>query len=53
MLTFGTLMCPLATDGRKVVMLICAVAPHYRANDLPVARVNRFARAALETVARR
>ena len=52
-LTFGTLMCPLATDGRKVDMLICAVAPHYRANDLPVARVNRFARAALETVARR
>jgi len=52
-LTFGTLMCPLATDGRKVDMLICAVAPHYRVNDLPVARVNRFARAALETVARR
>lgn len=52
-LTFGTLMCPLATDGRKVDMLICAVAPHYTANDLPVARVNRFARAALETVARR
>jgi hypothetical protein len=52
-LTFGTLMCPLATDGRKVDMLICAVAPHYKANDLPVARVNRFARAALETVARR
>jgi len=52
-LTFGTLMCPLATDGHKVDMLICAVAPRYRANDLPVARVNRFARAALETVARR
>lgn len=52
-LTFGTLMCPLASDGRKVDMLICAVAPHYKANDLPVARVNRFARAALETVARR
>ena len=52
-LTFGTLMCPLATDGRKVDMLICAVAPHYKVNDLPVARVNRFARAALETVARR
>ena len=52
-LTFGTLMCPLATDGRKVDMLICAVAPRYKANDLPVARVNRFARAALETVARR
>lgn len=52
-LTFGTLMCPLASDGRKVDMLICAVAPHYKANDLPVGRVNRFARAALETVARR
>jgi hypothetical protein len=52
-LTFGTLMCPLASDGRKVDMLICAVAPHYKANDLPVSRVNRFARAALETVARR
>jgi len=52
-LTFGTLMCPLATDGRTVDMLICAVAPHYKVNDLPVARVNRFARAALETVARR
>ena len=52
-LTFGTLMCPLATDGRKVDMLICAVAPHYKVNDLPVGRVNRFARAALETVARR
>ena len=52
-LTFGTLMCPLASDGRKVDMLICAVAPHYKANDLPVARVNRFARAALETIARR
>jgi hypothetical protein len=52
-LTFGTLMCPLATDGRKVDMLICAVAPRYKANDLPVGRVNRFARAALETVARR
>ena len=52
-LTFSTLMCPLASDGRKVDMLICAVAPHYKANDLPVARVNRFARAALETVARR
>ena len=52
-LTFGTLICPLAADGREVDMLICAVAPHYKANDLPVARVNRFARAALETVARR
>ena len=52
-LTFGTLMCPLASDGRKVDMLICAVAPRYKVNDLPVARVNRFARAALETVARR
>lgn len=52
-LTFGTLMCPLASDGRTVDMLICAVAPHYKANDLPVGRVNRFARAALETVARR
>jgi hypothetical protein len=52
-LTFGTLMCPLAADGSRVDMLICAVAPRYRANDLPVARVNRLARAALETVARR
>jgi hypothetical protein len=52
-LTFGTLMCPLAADGRKVDMVICAVAPRYKVNDLPVARVNRFARAALETVARR
>jgi hypothetical protein len=52
-LTFGTLMCPLASDGRKVDMLICAVAPRYQVNDLPVARVNRFARAALETMHRR
>jgi hypothetical protein len=52
-LTFEALVCPLAADGRKVDMLLCAVAPHYKPNDLPVARVNRFARAALETVGRR
>ncbi|MEZ5832776.1 MAG: PAS domain-containing protein [Dongiaceae bacterium] len=52
-LSFEALVCPLAADGRTVDMLLCAVAPHYKANDLPVARVNRFARAALETVARR
>jgi hypothetical protein len=52
-LTFGTLMCPLASDGRKVDMLICAVAPRYQVKDLPAARVNRFARAALETMHRR
>ena len=53
MLTFETLMCPLATDGRTVDMLICAVAPRYQVNDLPAARVNRLARAALETTHRR
>lgn len=52
-LTFEALVCPLAADGRKVDMLLCAVAPHYRMNDLPAARVNRFARAALETMHRR
>ncbi|HET6160168.1 MAG TPA: PAS domain-containing protein [Dongiaceae bacterium] len=52
-LTFETLICPLAADGINVDMLLCAVAPHYRRDDLPVARVNRFARAALETVPRR
>ena len=52
-LTFETLMCPLATDGRKVDMLICAVAPRYQVNDLPPARVNRFARAAIATPLRR
>ena len=52
-LTFETLICPLAADGINVDMLLCAVAPHYRKDDLPAARVNRFARAALETIARR
>jgi hypothetical protein len=45
-LTFESLMCPLAADGRQVDMLLCAVAPHYQPKDLPAARVNRFARAA-------
>ena len=52
-LTFESLICPLAADGLTVDMLLCAVAPHYRKDDLPVARVNRFARAALETMHRR
>ena len=52
-LTFETLICPLAADGVTVDMLLCAVAPHYRRDDLPAARVNRFARAALETMPRR
>ena len=52
-LSFEALVCPLAADGRIVDMLLCAVAPHYKVNDLPVARVNRFARAALETMPRR
>jgi hypothetical protein len=43
-LTFGTLMCPLSRWRR--VDMRCAVAPRYKANDLPVGRVNRFARAA-------
>lgn len=46
-LSFEALACPLAADGRQVDMLLCAVAPNYKVNDLPVARVNRFARAAL------
>lgn len=46
-LSFEALVCPLAADGRRVDMLLCAVAPHYKPNDLPAARVNRFARAAL------
>jgi hypothetical protein len=45
-LTFETLICPLAADGREVDMLLCVVAPHYTPKDLPAARVNRFARAA-------
>ena len=49
-LTFETLICPLAADGVSVDMLLCAVAPHYHREELPVARVNRFARAALETM---
>jgi hypothetical protein len=52
-LRFEALVCPLAHDGQHVDMLLCAVAPHYKTSDLPVARVNRFARAALEAVARR
>jgi hypothetical protein len=52
-LTFEALVCPLAGDGRKVDMLLCAVAPHYKPRDLPAARVNRFARAALEPIYRR
>lgn len=52
-LTFESLICPLAADGVTVDMLLCAVAPQYRKDDLPVARVNRFARAALETMPRR
>ena len=52
-LRFEALVCPMASDGHNVDMLLCAVAPHYKINDLPAARVNRFARAALETVSRR
>jgi hypothetical protein len=52
-LTFETLTCPLASNGLMVDMLLCAVAPHYTKDDLPAARVNRFARAALETMPRR
>jgi len=52
-LTFEALVCPLAADGRKVDMLLCAVAPHYQPRDLPAGRVNRFARAAIETTLRR
>lgn len=52
-LTFEALVCPLAADGRSVDMLLFAVAPRYRKDDLPIARVNRFARAALETMPRR
>ena len=52
-LTFEALVCPLAADGRRVDMLLCAVAPHYKPKDLPAARVNRFARAAAATPLRR
>ena len=52
-LTFEALVCPLAGDGRKVDMLLCAVAPHYKPKDLPAGRVNRFARAVLEPMYRR
>jgi hypothetical protein len=52
-LTFEALVCPLSADGRTVDMLLCAVAPHYKPRDLPAARVNRFARAAVEPALRR
>lgn len=52
-LAFEALVCPLATDGRNVDMLLTAVAPRYHPNDLPAARVNPFARAAIETMHRR
>lgn len=52
-LTFEALLCPLAADGRTVDMLLTAVAPRYQPKDLPAGRVNRFARAALETMHRR
>lgn len=52
-LTFEALMCPLAADGRRVDMLLCAVAPHYKPKDLPASRVSRFARAAVEPGFRR
>ena len=52
-LTFEALVCPLAADGRNVDMLLCAVAPRYKAKDLPAGRVNRFARAAIEMMPRR
>jgi hypothetical protein len=52
-LTFETLVCPLASDGRTVDMLLTAVAPRYQPKDLPAARVNPFARAAIETMHRR
>jgi len=52
-LTFEALVCPLAADGRTVDMLLFAVAPRYRPKDLPAARVNRFARAAIATPLRR
>lgn len=52
-LTFEALVCPLARDGRHVDMLLSVVAPRYQPEDLPAARVNRLARAALETMRRR
>lgn len=52
-LAFETLVCPLASDGRAVDMLLTAVAPRYQPKDLPAARVNPFARAAIETMHRR
>ncbi len=52
-LTFEALVCPLASDGRDVDMLLTAVAPRYQPRDLPAARVSRFARAAMETMRRR
>jgi hypothetical protein len=52
-LSFEALVCPLARDGLHVDMLLSVVAPRYQPEDLPAARVNRFARAALETLRRR
>lgn len=52
-LAFEALVCPLAADGSHVDMLLSVVAPHYQPEDLPATRVNRFARAALETMRRR
>jgi hypothetical protein len=52
-LKFEALVCPLASDGRSVDMLLTAVAPQYQPKDLPAARVNRFARVAIETLRRR
>jgi hypothetical protein len=50
---FEALVCPLSRDGRRVDLLLSVVAPHYQPEDLPAARVNRFARAALATMRRR
>lgn len=52
-LAFEALVCPLASDGRKVDMLLSVVAPRYQPKDLPRGRVNPFARVATGLMRRR
>jgi hypothetical protein len=43
-LTLEALICPLASDGITVDVLLCAVVPHYGMDELPVAHQSLRAR---------